>query len=81
MKIKQIVKKKIKLTKIYLKKNHKDFIRNNKSILKAQKRLKSERHNVFTEEINNVINNALKLASAIFKEIFILHQMIGLQKL
>ena len=27
-------------------------MRNNKSILKTQKILKSERHNVFTEEIN-----------------------------
>ena len=26
-------------------------MRNNKSILKTQRRLKSERHNVFTEEI------------------------------
>ena len=51
-----------------LKKNHEDFIRNNKSTLKAQKRLTRERHNVFTEEINNVINNALKLVSAIFKK-------------
>ena len=34
------------------KKNHNKFIRNNKSILKTQQRFKSERHNVFTEEIN-----------------------------
>ena len=33
---------------------HKQFIRNNKSILKTQKRFKSERHNVFTEEINKI---------------------------
>ena len=32
--------------------NHKQFIRNNKSILKTQQRFKSERHTVFTEEIN-----------------------------
>ena len=37
-----------------LKKNHKTFIRNNKSILKTQQRFKSERHNVFTEEINKI---------------------------
>ena len=36
-------------------KNHKEFIRNNKSILKTQPRVKIERGNVFTEEINNVV--------------------------
>ena len=35
-------------------KNHKQFIRNNKSILKTQKRFKSERHDVLTEEINKI---------------------------
>ena len=43
--------KKIKLTQIVLK-NCKEFIKNNKSILKTQQRFKSERHNAFTEEIN-----------------------------
>ena len=37
-----------------LKKNHKPFIRNNKSILNKQQRFKSERHNIFTEEINKI---------------------------
>ena len=37
-----------------LKKNHKKFIRNNKSILKTQQRFKSERHNDFTEEIKRL---------------------------
>ena len=32
----------------------KEFIKNKKSILKTQQRFKSERHNVFTEEINKV---------------------------
>ena len=36
------------------KENHKEFIKNNKSILKIQPRFKSARHNVFTEEINNI---------------------------
>ena len=36
----------------FIKENHKEFIRNNKSILKIQQRFKSERHNVFTEEFN-----------------------------
>ena len=35
-----------------IKENHKEFIKNNKSILKW--RFKSERHNVFTEEINKI---------------------------
>ena len=30
------------------------WIRNNKSILKTQQRLKSRRHNVFTEEIDKI---------------------------
>ena len=29
-------------------------MRNNKSILKTQQRFKSERHNVFTKEINKI---------------------------
>ena len=37
-----------------LKKNNKEFIENNKSILKIQQRCKSERHSVFTEEINKI---------------------------
>ena len=37
-----------------LKKDRKEFKRNNKLILKTQQRFKSERHNVFTEEINNI---------------------------
>ena len=37
-----------------IKENHKEFIRNNKSTLKIHQRFKSERQNVFTEEINNI---------------------------
>ena len=33
-------------------KKYKEFIRNNKVILKTQQRFRSEKHNVFTEEIN-----------------------------
>ena len=36
-----------------LKKDHKDFIKNNNLILKTQQRFKSENDNVFTEEINS----------------------------
>ena len=46
-----------------LKRNHKQFLRNNKSILKTQQRFKRERHNVFTEEIKNI---ALKVVSSTF---------------
>ena len=52
MKVKQIDK--IKLTYISLK-NHKEFIRNNKSILKILQGFKSQRHNVFIEEINKIV--------------------------
>ena len=41
----------MKLAQIVLK-NRKQFIKNNKSKLKTQQRFKSERHNIFTEEIN-----------------------------
>ena len=34
--------------------NHKEFIKNNKSILKRRQRFKSQRHNVFTEAINKI---------------------------
>ena len=37
-----------------LKKDHKELIRNNKLIPKLQQIFKSERHNVFTEEINKI---------------------------
>ena len=45
----------MKLTYIVLKKDNKEFIRNNKLLLKAQLRFKSERYNVFTEEINKIV--------------------------
>ena len=37
-----------------LKKDHKEFIKGNKLILQTQQRFKSERHNVYTEEINKI---------------------------
>ena len=49
-----------------LEKNHKDFIRNNKSVLKTQQRFKSEMRNywrlIFTGEINKIAlsSNAVK---------------------
>ena len=37
-----------------LKEDPRKFIKNNKLILKAQQRLRSEKHNIFTEEINKM---------------------------
>ena len=36
------------------KRKHKEFIKNHKLILNKQQRFKSERHNIFTEEINKI---------------------------
>ena len=51
-KIKYLENNKINIAS--LEKSPKDFIRNNKLILKTRHRFKSERHNVYTEEINKV---------------------------
>ena len=37
-----------------LKKGNKEFIKTNKLILKSEQRFRSEKHNVFTEEINKI---------------------------
>ena len=37
-----------------LKENHREFIEKNKSLLTKQLRFKSEKHDVFTEEINKI---------------------------
>ena len=37
-----------------MKENRKEFIKHNKLILKTHQRFKSERNNVFTEEINKI---------------------------
>ena len=37
-----------------LKEDHKEFIQNNKLISKTQERFKSEKHNVFTEDIDEI---------------------------
>ena len=53
----------MKLTKIVLK-NHQEFIKKNKLILKTQQTFKSDRH-VFTEDINKIAlssnDNTLKV--------------------
>ena len=35
-------------------KNYKDSLFNNKTILKLQQRFKSDRHNLYTEEVNKI---------------------------
>ena len=40
-----------------LQKDHNQFIKNNKSILKTQQIFKNEEHNFFTEEINKISSN------------------------
>ena len=51
-KINYLEKNKIDIDSI--KESHKEFIKNNKLILKIQQRFESERHNVFIEEINKI---------------------------
>ena len=41
-----------------LRENHKEFMKNNKLILRSQQRLGNEKHNVFNEEINKIALNA-----------------------
>ena len=45
-----------------LKEDHKEFIKNNKLILKTQQRFKSEKQSVFTEEINKTETNAHRMS-------------------
>ena len=64
-KIKYLEKNKINIDR--LKRNHKEFIRNKKPILKTQLRFKSERHNAFTEKNNKIVlssNNDKRMQSA-----------------
>ena len=37
-----------------LRKNHKEFAKNNKLILKSQQKFRSEKHNIFTEKVNKI---------------------------
>ena len=52
-KINYLRKKKIDVHS--LKEDQKEFVKNNKVILKTQQRFKNERHNVFAEEINKIV--------------------------
>ena len=58
-KIKYLEKNKMDIDSfICYKRKHKEFIRNNKLILKTQQRFKSKRHSVFTEEINKIASSS-----------------------
>ena len=44
---------------VFLKiKNYKDYLFNDKTILKSQQRFKSDCHNVYTEQINKIAPNS-----------------------
>ena len=45
---KSVIKRRLKFN------DYKDFLLNNEIILKSQQRFKSERHDVYTEEINKI---------------------------
>ena len=47
-----------KLDMNILQENYKEFIKNDKLILKSQQRFRSEKHYLFTEEINKIIFNS-----------------------
>ena len=54
--------------RIVLKEDHKKILKNNELILKTQQKFKSERHNIFTEEINKItlISNDDKRMQSIY---------------
>ena len=52
MKINDLEKNKVDVDGF--KEDHEEFIKSNKLILKRQQRFRSEKHNVFTEEINEI---------------------------
>ena len=54
-KINQLGKNKIDEDNVFFyKRKHREFIKNNKLVLKTQKRFISERHNIFIDEINKI---------------------------
>ena len=56
--IKQTNQNKNKVDMESLRENHKEFIKSNKLTLKSSLRFRSEKHNVFIEEINQVALSA-----------------------
>ena len=55
-KMKQLDKNKVDVNN--LRENHKEFIKNNRLILKSQQTFRSEKHNAFTKEVNKIELNA-----------------------
>ena len=54
-KISYLEKNKVSIDRFFsYKRKHKEIIKNNKVILQTQQRFRSERHNVFTEEIDKI---------------------------
>ena len=45
----------LKLNVDSLRKNHKEFIKNNRLILTSQQIFRSKKHNVFTEDVNKIV--------------------------
>ena len=55
-KINQLEKNKVGVDS--LRENHKEFIKNNKLILKSQQKFRSKKHNVFIEKVNKTALSA-----------------------
>ena len=55
---KHISKLKQNLMWLVLHQSHREFIKNNKLILKLQQRFTSKKHNVYTEEVNKILLSA-----------------------
>ena len=73
LKIKQTIQKTKEIDTDSPKKDDKEFIKNNRLILKTQKRFKNERHNIFTQEINKIalsLNDDKRLQSSYLKETY-----------
>ena len=58
LKIKQTNQNKNKVDMESLRENHKEFIKSNKLTLKSSLRFRSEKHNVFIEEVNQIALSA-----------------------
>ena len=73
LRIKQTIQKTKEIDTDSPKKDDKEFIKNNRLILKTQKRFKNERHNIFTQEINKIalsLNDDKRLQSSYLKETY-----------
>ena len=73
LRIKQTIQKTKEIDTDSPKKDDKEFIKNNRLILKTQKRFKNERHNIFTQEINKIalsLNDDKRVQSSYLKETY-----------